>query len=96
MKTLVPVLLALAILGDLSFSVFSSLPRIVRGTTSSGTDVTFSPAFTAAPDCVCSWAVTGGAADTDELFCDATTTTLDVGVWGVDPALALNYICVGN
>lgn len=96
MKSLVPTLLALAIIGDVGFSVFSSSPRIVRGTTTSSGDVTFSPAFTAAPDCTCSWAVTGGAADSDELFCDATTTTLDVGVWGADPALAVNYICIGN
>ena len=96
MKSLVPALLALAIIGDVGFSVFSSQPRIVRGATTTNADVTFSPAFTTAPDCVCQWAVTGGAADADELFCDATTTTLDVGVWGVDPALALNYICIGN
>lgn len=69
--------------------------RIVTGTTA--TDVTFSPAWTTAPKCVCSYSEPGAAPDAEELICVASTTTLDVDVTGGgDPGFDADFICALN
>jgi hypothetical protein len=96
MKSLSIVLGVIAFASTLGISVFSSMPRIVSGTGATS-DVTFSPAFSTAPVCTCTYIAGGFDPATDTLICAATTTTLDIDVdGGGDPSVGVGYICVGN